>query len=299
MSEATMAPLADGGVSKEAASNVQTNAKGGNISINTETLTKAQADEAAKAAAAKAGDGKTAEENKGKAGEIPPKPEGGLDKYYDPKTGAYNYEAHLREDAFRKAQAEKKAGAKKGDEANEGDDAAKAAAEAAGLDFGELHEKLNVVGDLDPEDYAALKKIGIPEQVVKDYVQVYHVAAAAVQKEALDYVGGEGARDELVAWASQNLPQNEIDKYNSMLASPDWKIAVDAIRARRATSGRAGHEPQTRINGQHATVTVGEAFKSFDEQVKAQQDPRYRTDPAYRAEVMQKIARSTYQVPQR
>jgi hypothetical protein len=48
--------------------------------------------------------------------------------------------------------------------------------------------------------------------------------------------------------------------------------------------------------GVNAGLAAGDAkgFESFEAQVVAQSDPRYKTDPEYRAQVMQRIAASAF-----
>jgi hypothetical protein len=103
-------------------------------------------------------------------------------------------------------------------------------------------------------------------------------------------VGGEAAYQQLVGWAAQNFSQSEIQAFDSVVDSGN----VDAINL--ALAGLKAR--YTDANGYEGTMLQGKAaapadtFKSQAEVVRAMSDARYDRDPAYRDEIMQKLARS-------
>ena len=103
-------------------------------------------------------------------------------------------------------------------------------------------------------------------------------------------VGGEAAYQQLVGWAAQNFTPSEIQAFDNVVDSGN----VDAINL--ALAGLKAR--YTDANGYEGTMIQGKAaapadtFKSQAEVVRAMSDARYDRDPAYRDEIMQKLARS-------
>ena len=139
------------------------------------------------------------------------------------------------------------------------------------------------------------------KELIKAYVEVFSKNQAAVKQQALDSqaeanilgsVGGKEAYGEMVAWAASNLPQEEIDSYNSVTNSGNpaaIKFAVEAL-SNRYKSAEGFEAPL--VTGKRA-ATKTKVFRSHAELSRAIADPRYKTDPAYRADVEQKLSRST------
>ena len=155
-------------------------------------------------------------------------------------------------------------------------------------------------GELSDETIEELSQMDSKE-LIKAYVEVFSKNQAAVQQQALDAqaeanivgsVGGKEAYGEMVAWAAANLPQEEIDSYNSVTNSGNpaaIKFAVEAL-SNRYKSAEGFEAPL--VTGKRA-ATKTKVFRSHAELSRAIADPRYKTDPAYRADVEQKLSRST------
>lgn len=155
-------------------------------------------------------------------------------------------------------------------------------------------------GELSDETIEELSQMDSKE-LIKAYVEVFSKNQAAVQQQALDAqaeanivgsVGGKEAYGEMVAWAAANLPQEEIDSYNSVTNSGNpaaIKFAVEAL-SNRYKSAEGFEAPL--VTGKRA-ATKAKVFRSHAELSRAIADPRYKTDPAYRSDVEQKLSRST------
>ena len=104
-------------------------------------------------------------------------------------------------------------------------------------------------------------------------------------------VGGDGAYNNMINWARQNLNESETDMFNSVMntGNPNSMFfAIQALNARYTNS--TGFEGQM-ITGKGTAQKV-DAYQSQAEVVRAMSDDRYDTDPAYRAQVAQKLERS-------
>jgi len=103
-------------------------------------------------------------------------------------------------------------------------------------------------------------------------------------------VGGEAAYQQLVGWAAQNFSQAEIQAFDNVVDSGNVdaiNLALAGLKARYTDA--VGYEG-TMIQGKAAAPA--DTFKSQAEVVRAMSDARYDRDPAYRDEIMQKLARS-------
>ncbi|MBZ5882535.1 hypothetical protein LAX69_24565, partial [Escherichia coli] len=99
-------------------------------------------------------------------------------------------------------------------------------------------------------------------------------------------------RDSISAWAASNLTNAELQAYNAQVEGGNLtaaKMAVQGLKARFEAEN--GNEPSL-LNG----VTGGdstEVFRSTAELTAAMRDPRYKKDPAYRADVERKLSKSS------
>lgn len=109
--------------------------------------------------------------------------------------------------------------------------------------------------------------------------------------EVKNFAGGEQAYESMVNWASQNLDQQSIDAFDSIVNTG----SVDAIKL--AVSGlKNQYENANGYEGQmytgKAPKTSQDVFRSQAELVDAMSDRRYDRDPAYRQDVIEKLERS-------
>ncbi len=231
-------------------------------------------------------------------------PAGGVEKFFNKETGAYNWEAHARESEFRLAQKgtrQAPAAAPVKGAPPIADSAAQQAVANAGLDWNNLGDTLLAKGELQDSDYTALDAAGIPREIVDNYVDALSSVGTLAREAAEVYIGGGKdantnavASQELMDWAANNLTDTEVTEHNRILQTSNWRISVDALLTSRANAGagpQRGAEPQP-MRGQNAVAPVaGEgAFKDFKAQMNAQMDPRYATDEGYRQGVIRRIA---------
>lgn len=104
-------------------------------------------------------------------------------------------------------------------------------------------------------------------------------------------VGGEKQYNEIVGWASQNLPKPQIDAFDSLINTGNTEMIKLAVAGLNASYTEAnGYEGRT-LQGKPAQ-SGGDKFRSQAELVAAMGDPRYDNDPAYRADVIAKLEQS-------
>ena len=104
-------------------------------------------------------------------------------------------------------------------------------------------------------------------------------------------VGGDNAYNNMINWARENLQESEQEMFNSVMESGNPNsmfFAIQALNSRYSNS--TGFEGQM-ITGKGTAEKV-DAYQSQAEVVRAMSDERYDVDPAYRAQVAQKLERS-------
>lgn len=111
--------------------------------------------------------------------------------------------------------------------------------------------------------------------------------ASALRKS----VGGDAAYTQMLQWATDNLNEQEISMYDSVMDSGNAGAAYFAMQALSYRYKDSVGVEGNLLQGKASSNTT-KGFKSQAEVVAAMQDPRYDRDPAYRQEVMAKLESS-------
>ena len=170
-------------------------------------------------------------------------------------------------------------------------DIATKAVDSAGLNMETLSEEFAKDGKLADGSYKSLEKAGIPKEYVDRFIAGQQAIADQQSATVKNLVGGTESYDNMSEWASQNLTETEKQAYNTAVNSKDLeavKLAVVGLKARYAQS--TGSEP-TLVEGK-ASPSGEQGFASWAQVTQAMSDPRYAKDPAYQAEVKNKLANS-------
>jgi hypothetical protein len=107
-------------------------------------------------------------------------------------------------------------------------------------------------------------------------------------------IGGTEEYQSMIQWASENLSEQEVGMYDTVMDRGDplaMFFAVQALNARYQDA--VGYDGEL-LTGQSPRNT-SDVFRSQAELVAAMSDPRYDKDPAYRADVADKLDRSNLQ----
>lgn len=217
-------------------------------------------------------------------------------KYFDAATGAYNWPAHAREADFKLAQKAGPAAAEPAAvPAAPGTPAeAQTLVQQAGLDFTVLEETIRSEGKLTEADYKAFADIGVPDKVVNQYISGLKAAGAQRDTAIETALGGPEGVAKVKAWATEKLTEAESKEYNKMLSGDAWQVATAALLA------RAGLPPVERgaaVQGPNAASPGTTGAQPYANEAELQVDirnPLYKTDPAFRAQVVKRAAASTY-----
>lgn len=144
-------------------------------------------------------------------------------------------------------------------------------------------------GKLSDKSYAELAELGVDRSLVDAYVAGQQALVERQAESIYSTVGGKEAYSRMVGWASENLSKDEIAAFNEVVQSGDLRkinLAVSGINSRMKA---ATNEPSL-VMGKSANKAPSGAFRSTAEIVAAMSDPRYKTDPAYRAEIENRLS---------
>jgi len=161
-------------------------------------------------------------------------------------------------------------------------------------------EEFNSKGELSAETLAQFEQMsskelvqayfeyeqGLPAMNTSEPAELSQADINSIQNS----VGGEAAYQQLVGWAAQNFSESEIQAFDNVVDSGNIdaiNLALAGLKARYTDA--VGYEGNM-IQGKAAAPA--DTFKSQAEVVRAMSDARYDRDPAYRDEIMQKLARS-------
>ena len=110
----------------------------------------------------------------------------------------------------------------------------------------------------------------------------------------MNAAGGEAQYNRIVEWAASNLDNRSIDAFDSVVDSGNpaaINIAFAGLQSRYNDAN--GYEGRM-LQGK-AADSRGDVYRSQAELVAAMGDPRYDSDPAYRADVIEKLELSDLQ----
>ena len=169
---------------------------------------------------------------------------------------------------------------------------------AADIDPQDISTRFTESGEISEEDYTKLENAGFSRSIIDSYLagvraqngQAVEMAERQVQ-EVKDSVGGDAEYSKVTTWASQNLPPEDVEAFNSLLERGD------AFAIRMATQGlysqyknAMGTEPSL-VSGR-SSESGPSPFRTTQEVVAAMRDPRYNSDAAYTENVQRKLASS-------
>jgi len=182
---------------------------------------------------------------------------------------------------------------------------------AEGLENGEqplLAGKFKDSSSLEQAYLELQRKLGEPKEDVRDEEGEQEAEAPEEVEESTDeeedgglteaqaeqlfkMVGGEKAYKSMINWAGQNLSKEEISMYDSVMGKGDPNAIFFAVQALNAKYSDATGKEGQMLTGRGA-VDQDNSFRSQAELVQAMSDPRYDRDPAYRRDVLNKLANS-------
>lgn len=163
------------------------------------------------------------------------------------------------------------------------------------LDIADFEREFMAQGALAEESYKKLTEAGIPESVVDSYIEGRIAVAQTFISEIQGLAGGPEQYADMVQWAEQNLPPEEIRAFDSLCCSGKKDMITLAVNGLIAKwRGAEGAEPAHLAGGSVSGGGSRDVFESAAQVVEAMHDGRYGSDPAYTRAVEAKMARSPH-----
>lgn len=159
-------------------------------------------------------------------------------------------------------------------------------------------------GTLTPEMYDELNEAGFSDETIDAYLgglrnQLGYDDAGETlgDSEIADIkniAGGEQGYADVVQWASENLPAEDIEAFDEVINTANEAAVRFAVKALVGQYEDAVGRTPDLVTGKQSST--GQAYRSMAEVVRDMSDPRYDTDDAYRIDVMRKLERSNLKV---
>jgi hypothetical protein len=186
------------------------------------------------------------------------------------------------------------------DDGNQDEEAAKKVAEAAGFDLAPFQSEYDQSGEVSEESRAKIAE-GLKSvlgedarQIVDSFIEGQKAVHTNDRGMFMDAAGGEQNYSTMTEWAAKSLPEDEIAAYNRQIESGDRHSTLFAIQSLKskyeAANGRLSNI--TVANGGATSSSVG--YKSTAEMTADMENPKYKTDPAFREAIKAKIAASGF-----
>lgn len=167
---------------------------------------------------------------------------------------------------------------------------AKALALKAGIDMPALSKEYAEKGALSPETLKSLAEKGVTQAHVDAYIGGLKAQAAQLRSTLSEVAGGDDALKSVYDWAATNMSADEVAAYNATVESGNVlasKLSLAGIVARFTAAN--GQEPALLKDTAAASAGGVAPFKSNAQITEAMSDPRYKSDPAYRASVAARL----------
>ena len=160
-----------------------------------------------------------------------------------------------------------------------------------GLDFSAFQDEYNSTGTLSKEALDTLSAEGISEEVVSTWISGQEALRDQNIDTVFSSVGGEQNYNNMLEWANDNLQPWEVEAFNNQIESLDanTQLAVTGLYARYQNSEGV---PPALLSGE-VGQDIAPRYESLAQLTSAMSDPKYASDPAYRAKVVQRLSNST------
>tara|TARA_R100000808_G_C2142701_1_gene150454 strand:+ start:163 stop:942 length:780 start_codon:yes stop_codon:yes gene_type:complete len=163
--------------------------------------------------------------------------------------------------------------------------------ESRGLNLEEMSQEYYQDRYLSEERYDQLASAGIPREVVDQFISGQQAVGQQITREAEDIAGGQDNYRDMINWASNSLPSEEIDIYNDAVQSNNRAQILNAVRSLHSRfSQDVGIEPNLSTGSR--SLDAGDIYESWSQVTRDMSSIEYKADPAYRAAVEAKLSRS-------
>lgn len=159
----------------------------------------------------------------------------------------------------------------------------------APMSFDKYAQEIAEHGELNEDSYKELEKQGFSKEVVDTYIAGQKATIEARQQK-FNKAAGDNL-DTLIEWANKNYTPEQQAEYNKLMETNDDTVIVAAIRNLKSDYEAANGVHTPPVQGAVGGVS-GDVYTSFEQFTADQRKPEYRTDPAFRQKIIDKLSRS-------
>lgn len=154
-------------------------------------------------------------------------------------------------------------------------------------------EYLSNNGELSEDSYKELQeKYNFSPDLIDAFIQGQEAIRDKAVSQVTEIVGGAENYNQILAWATDNLSEAEIDSYNDILREGNTakiQMALQGVYSQYASEN--GSTPSL-VQGGGKPRMAG--YESKEQMVSDMRKPEYKTDPAFREEVERRLANSKF-----
>ena len=155
-------------------------------------------------------------------------------------------------------------------------------------------EEYYAQGTLSENSFSKLEGMGLSRDLVTAFMEGQQAVQAAELQKIYAQAGGQDAYQQALVWAAASMSPEEIAAYNDQVESGDINTASVAVRGLMAmySQGSPTANNPTLMKSEPAGPGGASAYDSVAQLVADMQKPEYKTDPAFRAKVAQRLERT-------
>lgn len=168
-------------------------------------------------------------------------------------------------------------------------DALKKDLRSKGVDFNVAVKEYTEFGTISSKTLADLAQAGYPKEVVEAFIESRQAIEEKFTAEVYKSAGGEQEYNNIISWASANLPKKTVEAFNRAIDSNNLGtigLMLEGIKA-RMVSQQGTRNPS--IVGNASNRAPQKGFADKDAMIKAMSDKRYGRDAKYTREVEYKM----------
>ena len=142
------------------------------------------------------------------------------------------------------------------------------------------------------EIYAQYEEQGMPRATLDAYISGQQAIATQMVTSVHGEVGGPDQYKALTDWADVNWTDDEVVAFDNIVTSGDKAAAIVATRGLRAAYETAMGSDPVLVPGQGGQGPTAAAYQSRAQMTADMKNPLYKTDPAFRKTVAEKVGNS-------
>ena len=170
--------------------------------------------------------------------------------------------------------------------------------EEVGIDVQDISKRFQETSEISEDDYSKLGEAGFSKTIIDTYLNGLRgnsEGAAAIAGQQIqsikDSIGGDAEYTKLQSWATQNLPESDLNDFNSLLEQGNVSAIKWGVQGLYSQYKNAmGTEPDL-VSGKSGQ-SGATPFRSSAEVQAAMKDPRYGKDVTYTENVYARMADS-------